>query len=77
MLKIGGKMNFKELIKKRGYSQYTLAKEVGKSHTTIYSWCKGICEPDCKSIVILSKVLNVSVEELVLLFANKKNLRRN
>lgn len=65
-------MKFKELVKLRGYSQYTLAKEVGKTHTTIYSWCKGICEPDCKSIVILSKVLSVSIEDLVLMFANKE-----
>ena len=62
-------MKFKELVKLRGYSQYTLAKEVGKTHTTIYSWCKGICEPDCKSIILLAKALDVSVEQIVKVFA--------
>ena len=65
----GIKMSFKELIKSKGFTQEKLGAIVHKSHTTIYSWCKGICEPDCKSIILLAKVLDVSVEQIVKVFA--------
>ncbi len=51
--------------------KYKLGAIVHKSHTTIYSWCKGICEPDCKSIILLAKALDVSVEQIVKVFAKE------
>lgn len=65
-------MTFNELIKSKGYSIYTLATKMKKSHATIYRWATGKNEPNCKCIVELSKILKVSIKDLVLMFANKE-----
>ena len=64
-------MNFKELIKSKGFTTYSLAERIGRSNTTVYRWTNGINEPSCKMIVKLSEVLEVSVELLVIIFANQ------
>ncbi len=57
---------------KKGYSTYTLAKEVGKTASTVQRWCGGKNEPSCASIVKLAVVLDTSIKDLVMIFANKE-----
>ncbi|MCM1556791.1 MAG: helix-turn-helix domain-containing protein [Anaeroplasma bactoclasticum] len=64
-------MTFRELMKKKGYSTYTLAKEVGKTASTIQRWCAGMNEPNCASLAKLAVVLDTSIEEMVMIFATK------
>ncbi|MCM1130128.1 MAG: helix-turn-helix domain-containing protein [Roseburia sp.] len=64
-------MTFEELVKNRGFTQESLGKVMNKTHTTIYRWCRGKSEPSCASIAKLAVVLNSSIEELVMIFANK------
>lgn len=64
-------MTFRELMDKKGYSTYTLAKEVGKTSSTVQRWCKGLNEPSCASLAKLARLLDVSIKDLVLIFANK------
>lgn len=64
-------MTFKELVKSKRFTNESLGKHIGKSHTTIYNWCNHKTEPSCKDIVKLSKVLNLSIEFLVMMFANE------
>lgn len=65
-------MNFKELVNIKGYNSYTLGKKINRSHSTVSRWMNCVNEPSCEMIVELSKVLKVSIKELVLIFANKK-----
>ncbi len=64
-------MTFRELMNNKGYSTYTLAKEVGKTASTVQRWCAGKNEPSCTSIAKLAVVLETSIQELVVIFANK------
>lgn len=68
-------MNFKELIKSKGFTTYSLAEKIGRSNTTVYRWANGINEPSCSMIVKLSKVLEVSVELLVGTFAEMEDMK--
>lgn len=42
-----------------------LAKELGKDKTTISKWCTNTNQPDVESLIRISKLLNVGVEELL------------
>ncbi len=65
-------MTFEELIKSKGFTQESLGKELNKTHTTIYRWCKGKSEPSCVSIAKLAVLLDVSINDLVIIFAQQK-----
>lgn len=64
-------MDFKELIKSKGFTTYSLAEKIGRTSTTVYRWTNGINEPSCEMIIKLSKILKVSIETLVVIFANQ------
>lgn len=64
-------MTFEELIKRKGFTQESLAKVMNKSKVTINGWCKGKNNPGCASIAKLAIVLDSSIEELVKTFSNK------
>ena len=55
-----------ELRKKNNYSQEELAELIGVARQTISKWELGETSPDLKQIAILSKTLNVSLEELII-----------
>ena len=61
-------MNFKELLKSKKMSTYSLASKIGRTSSTVSRWANGINQPSCEMIVLLSKVLNVSIETIVLSF---------
>lgn len=42
-----------------------LAEELGKDKTTISKWCTNISQPDVESLIKISKLLNVGVEEIL------------
>lgn len=42
-----------------------LAEELGKYKTTISKWCTNTNQPDVESLIRISKLLNVGVEELL------------
>lgn len=42
-----------------------LAEELGKDKTTISKWCTNVSQPDVESLIKISKLLNVGVEEIL------------
>ena len=62
-MEIGKKIT--ELRKKRGLSQEELAEKVGVARQTISKWELGETSPDLKQGKALSKIFNVSLDELV------------
>ena len=62
-MNIGNKIM--ELRKKKGLSQEELAEKVGVARQTISKWELGETSPDIKQAKVLSKIFNVSLDELV------------
>ena len=62
-MEIGNKIM--ELRKKKGLSQEELAEKVGVARQTISKWELGETSPDLKQSRELSKIFNVSLDELV------------
>ena len=54
-----------ELRKKNGFSQEELAERVGVARQTISKWELGETSPDLKQAKELSKIFNISLDELV------------
>ena len=61
-MEIGNKIM--KLRKKKGLSQEELAEQVGVARQTISKWELGETSPDLKQAKELSKILNVSLDEL-------------
>ena len=57
--------NIDTLRKKKGYSQEYLAEKVGVSRQTISNWCLGETTPNPEQLLLLSKTLEISVDELL------------
>lgn len=55
----------RELRLSEGYSQERLAREINVTRDCISNWERKICEPDIRTLVILSELLNVTLDELV------------
>ena len=56
----------KDLRKQNNMTQEELAKACGVSRQTIYKWEADICLPNLNKIEKLFKVLNVSIDKLLL-----------
>lgn len=54
-----------ELRKKNNLSQEELAEKVGVARQTISKWEIGDTTPDIKQVKIISKIFNISIDELV------------
>lgn len=59
------KENIYNLRKKRGFSQEVLAEKIKVSRQTISNWEVGETTPNAEQLVLLSKVLEVSVDFLL------------
>ena len=58
-------LNIKNYRKKKGISQSELSKLTGIPQTTISGWEKGVGEPSITRALLLAKVLNITVENLL------------
>jgi transcriptional regulator with XRE-family HTH domain len=58
-------MKFKELLKAKGFTQVELAKSIGCGQSLISQWIRGDCEPNLMTLVNMSRVLKVPVDELI------------
>lgn len=54
-----------ELRKKNNLSQEELAEKVGVARQTISKWEIGDTTPDINQVKIISKIFNISIDELV------------
>lgn len=54
-----------ELRKKNGYSQEELADELGVSRQAVSKWERGDASPDTDNLIALSKIYNVTLDELI------------
>jgi transcriptional regulator with XRE-family HTH domain len=61
----------KTLIKESGYNSLQIAKMLNYSQSVVYNWTYGKNEPCAKDMVRLADMLGVSVERIVLIFANR------
>ena len=57
--------NILELRKKKGLSQEELSEKVGVTRQTISNWELNETQPNPEQLKLLSKTLNVSVDELI------------
>lgn len=59
------------LLKERGITAYKLSAMLGyKDKTAIYKWIYGKSEPNAKTMLKLSEILNVSAEEILKIFSD-------
>ena len=59
------KDNLKELSLEKNLGQVELAKAIGVSKGVISMWENGLREPNMYSLILLAKLFNVSIDELV------------
>lgn len=52
-----------------GHTQATLADKLGVSVPTIYNWEAGHSRPKPRDMIVLAKEMNVTVEDVVRMFA--------
>ena len=58
-------MNLKRLRKEHQYTQEKVAEKINVSRQSIAKWENGECTPDIDSLIKLSKLYNVSLDNLV------------
>ena len=58
------KLNIKEFREELGLTQKELAEKIGNVQRNISNWENGTSEPDCETILRLSEVFDVSIDEL-------------
>lgn len=58
-------MTFKELMKRKGYTQTELAEKLGVKQATISGWQNGLRMPRTKQLPVIAQALGVSVSTLV------------
>ena len=56
---------FNDLLKKQNLSQTELAKKVGVSVASVNMWCSGKRKMSMKTLIKVSKALNVSVQKVL------------
>ena len=63
----------RELINESGYKPYILSEKLGHNKSCVYHWINGRYEPCARDMVKLSKLLNVPVERIVMIFGEDEN----
>lgn len=62
----GMKLNrIKDVLDEKGISQTWLAKQVGKSFSTINSYACNRYQPDLETLLAISKILQVDLKDLI------------
>lgn len=54
-----------QLIKIKGFTQYEVAEKLGVTEATVSRWINDKTEPRTKHLRAMSKMFNVSIEELI------------
>ena len=57
-------MSFAELRKEHGFTQQSIADQLNVTQSTVAMWETGRSVPSFKTLVLLSELLSVSVDEL-------------
>lgn len=55
-----------EYRKKNGFSQEELAEKIGVSRQAVSKWERGEASPDTENLIMLAKVYNVTLDELIM-----------
>lgn len=55
----------KDILEQKGISQTWLAKQVGKSFSTINSYACNRDQPDLETLLAISKILQVDLKDLI------------
>ena len=58
-----------QLLEQKGMTAYALAKEVGYKPQTVYNWLYGCGTPTPTVMLKMMKVLNISAQEVLEIFA--------
>ena len=58
------KLLIKEFREEMQLTQRDLAERMGNAQRNISNWENGTSEPDCKSILMLAEIFDVSIDEL-------------
>lgn len=58
------KLRIREFREELGLTQSELAKSVGTLQRNVSNWENGVNEPDCATIVKLSELFKISIDEL-------------
>ena len=48
-----------------GKTKKWLAEQLGKDPATVSKWCTNACQPSLEMMITISKLLNVSLDDLV------------
>jgi transcriptional regulator with XRE-family HTH domain len=55
----------KDILDQKGISQTWLAKQVGKSFSTINSYACNRYQPDLETLLVISRILQVDLKDLI------------
>lgn len=71
------KLNLEQVIFDKGKDKTVLITELGITARTLQRWLSGERKPDLSSLILLSKVLNCSIDDLIIVDADiSSNFRR-
>lgn len=65
-MKIKAINRLKVILVEQNRSSKWLAEKLKKNETTVSRWCTNDTQPSVKTLVIISKILNVDVRELLI-----------
>lgn len=52
-------------MKRKGYTAKEVASMMGLTYQSIWKWCKGETIPDVENLLILSRILDTTMDELI------------
>lgn len=55
----------KVVLADNGKTNKWLAEQLGKDPATVSKWCTNVCQPSLETLLMISKLLDVDVNELV------------
>ncbi len=68
--------SFKMLLKNKSISPYDLAKELDIKPQSVYRYIWGEREPNARTMLKLMKILNVSAETILTIFAEQEEVKK-
>lgn len=62
---------FKELIKRQDITYAQIGRKLKVSRETVSAWARGVSSPSIKKVPELARILDTTIEEIVLCFEEK------